>query len=621
MNYRNDIDGLRAVAVIAVILFHLNPSSCSFGYLGVDVFFVISGFLITGIIQTKIDEERFSFKDFYIRRLRRLYPMLLTVVAVSAIAAIALLYGNQREFFVDSAVSALFAYSNIYHLVESQDYWSPTTKNMPLLHTWSLAVEEQYYILFPFVFYWLCKKVKLLGIRLLYIVVSTVVLYGIYIYYGYSGERFYLTHFRVWEFLIGSIAYYCALRCPFKGKVGYYGKLLALGGLITSLSVGVESSVGREVNILIALLSTSLILLIKSDEKCVTGQLLTLSWVQYIGKTSYSLYLWHWPVIVFYRIWNAPNYLIEAGLTLVLAAFSYTFVEQKYRYKTKPFVIFGSVSFLCVIGSLVSLKNVDLPFYVPNKFKPLMVEQSFKKAKEYEMLETLRDWKEQGHSELEQKYDVVLVGSSHARVFAKVFDEYSHENALSFLNLSASGLGVTTNTPIKRVPDAKQLNEYRNNILREVNASSLVIAGRWADEAENSIFLSELKKFIVYSKGVIKGPIYLIGQAPAPALPDAYKKDIRQFVFHQKSLNGTILLDADSEIVAINSKVKELCDNLEVIYIELDFPITVKGEIESNFAGGFIYADDNHLNEYGAECAFKEDIQPYLGKLQTQDSN
>jgi peptidoglycan/LPS O-acetylase OafA/YrhL len=201
--YRNDIDGLRAIAVLAVIVFHFGhlPN----GYLGVDVFFVISGFLITGIIMKKIEENRFSIVEFYLRRTRRIIPLSLFVSVVALIIGIITMLPDDLENLAQSVIATNFFSNNILQALTTRNYWDVVNEYNPLMHTWSLGVEEQYYLVYPF----LIALVARYRASLLLPVISSLAALSITLCllpYFEHFEKFYLTFFRFWELAAGGIA-------------------------------------------------------------------------------------------------------------------------------------------------------------------------------------------------------------------------------------------------------------------------------------------------------------------------------------------------------------------------------------------------------------------------------
>jgi len=160
-SYRPEIDGLRALAILGVILFHIHPSWLQGGFVGVDVFFVISGFLITGILDRELSDRRFSFFAFYARRIRRIFPLLLAVVAATIIAQYSIGYRLDCSMVGKQALATLGSISNIFFWFQSADYWGVEVESSPLLHTWSLAIEEQFYLVLPFILNLLRTRTRL----------------------------------------------------------------------------------------------------------------------------------------------------------------------------------------------------------------------------------------------------------------------------------------------------------------------------------------------------------------------------------------------------------------------------------------------------------------------------
>lgn len=369
MRYRAEIDGLRALAVIPVVLFHAGFGWASGGFVGVDVFFVISGFLITSIIISELQQDQFSMTSFYERRARRILPaltfMLLTCVPASWI------FLNEYELgrFADGLLGIAFFVSNIVFF-KQDGYFDEASEFNPLIHTWSLAVEEQFYILFPLLLTILFRKGqfkrKYIGFTLVTLVSVSFILSIYLVNIDASGESasraFFLLPARVWELGFGAIAaFFLQSRKgePVKGKLS--GGLAMAGIALILIPVGVYDSTTPFPGAfaLTPVVGTCLVICF-CDSESVAGKVLRNHMLVGIGLISYSLYLWHQPVLAFYRVLSGnlviPVFVaigLVAGSTL-LAVTSWHFVEQPFRRKSefsqRNVFLISSSSLLLLIG-------------------------------------------------------------------------------------------------------------------------------------------------------------------------------------------------------------------------------------------------------------------------------
>lgn len=356
MKWRADIDGLRAVAVWAVIFSHAKFNAFEGGYIGVDVFFVISGFLITQILQREFLTDSFSLIQFYDRRIRRIFPALFVMLTVVAlISSFILLPLDFKEFGESLAATSLFL-SNAYFSIKS-GYFANNADYQPLLHTWSLGVEEQFYIFFPMFCYLilkLCKKRLKLAFAILWMFSF---LLSINLFFDFPDKQlFYMPWFRGWEFLTGS------LIATGVGKVllqRFSSEVLSFGGLLLIMLPILLYSKETPFPGLTALppvMGTALIILSGFDKKTTfVAKLLCLPFMRYMGKISYSLYLWHWPPLVFvFYLSNGDSSLLLNTLAIcfsvVIASMSYSYVETPFRNRSflSKRVVFGSSVFLII---------------------------------------------------------------------------------------------------------------------------------------------------------------------------------------------------------------------------------------------------------------------------------
>lgn len=341
MDYRREIDGLRALAVLPVILFHAGFETFSGGFVGVDVFFVISGYLITTIILAELEQGKFSIVNFYERRARRILPTLFLVMLVCfPFAWFWLLPSDMKDFSQSLAAVSVFA-SNSLFLLES-GYFDTSAELKPLLHTWSLAVEEQYYVLFPLLLMLFWKLGKHWILALLGILSVTSLALAQWAVYAKPEAAFYLLPTRGWELLIGGFAAFYLFQA--KRKDFSKATCEVAGWLGVVLIIYAVFSYNKETPFpglyaLVPTLGTVLIILFATQQTSV-GKFIGNKAFVGVGLISYSAYLWHQPVFAFarHRSFYEPSpriFLLLSILALVLAYLSWNFVESPFRSKDK----------------------------------------------------------------------------------------------------------------------------------------------------------------------------------------------------------------------------------------------------------------------------------------------
>ncbi|WP_051309799.1 acyltransferase family protein [Desulfogranum japonicum] len=378
MKYRVEIDGLRAISVISVVLFHFGLSTFSGGYVGVDIFFVISGYLITSIILKEIHQDSFSLANFYVRRARRILPVLFFMLLVSSLISIIVLLPNDLYSFCKSLLSVNIYASNFYFWRES-GYWAVANDLKPLLHTWSLAVEEQYYIFFP-LFLLICKRLKLqyIFIFLIIILLSSLGLsqWGAY---AKPSANFYLLPTRAWELAIGACLTLVQYNFPIQLKnskfTKYFSDIVSLVGLVFisySIFLFDEETPFPSCWALLPTLGASLVILFSSRETII-GRVLGNKILVSIGLISYSLYLWHQPVLALYRSYfflgmHWYHYLTLFIIIIILSYISYYFVEKPFRDKNnfsdKQIVYFcTSFTLVFILFAIVGIYTEGFSLY------------------------------------------------------------------------------------------------------------------------------------------------------------------------------------------------------------------------------------------------------------------
>lgn len=367
ISYRPDIDGLRAIAVFLVILYHLNIPILSGGYIGVDVFFVISGYLITSIILKEIDRNEFSLLKFYQRRIRRILPALFVVIIATFMVSMLLMLHHERVFLSKSIIASIFSFSNIFFWREL-GYFDGGADENPLLHTWSLSVEEQFYLLFPILLIITCNYLR----SKLNIVLCSLFFISFVISVFLSLEKptaaFYLPISRAYELLAGAILAANAISLP-----KYFNKYSSLIGIILiffSALLYSKSTAFPGVAGLLPVIGACLIIVSKS--KNTTTTILSKDVSVYFGKISYSMYLWHWPIIVLLKYYlMRPLSMVECGVVILmiilLSHISYTYVEVAFRRNRKQssekrdLLSAFATSFLLIAFPLLVINNQGFP--------------------------------------------------------------------------------------------------------------------------------------------------------------------------------------------------------------------------------------------------------------------
>jgi peptidoglycan/LPS O-acetylase OafA/YrhL len=333
LKYRKDIDGLRAIAVLAVVLFHLDFTVISGGFIGVDVFFVISGFLITGIIHRKILENNFSFLSFYQRRILRILPVFYVVVVVTLLFGAWILLPEDFENLVNSVSAASLHLSNVFFWVQANGYFSLNTDQLPFLHTWSLSVEEQFYLFWPVSLIVLTKlfgKSSLKNSKILFVISLVLLLSLVLSEIAARNEKlyaYYLIHTRVFELLMGGVLVFL----PANKLTPRVNSLLAWSGIsliAASIFLLNKGANFPGLNAFIPCLGASL-LIYTGQQKNFISILLSTRILVSIGLISYSLYLWHWPPIAFANYMHLELTFFQR-IVLLLFLFGISYLSWKY---------------------------------------------------------------------------------------------------------------------------------------------------------------------------------------------------------------------------------------------------------------------------------------------------
>lgn len=335
--YRADIDGLRGIAVLLVVLYHAGLGPFPGGYVGVDVFLVISGYLITRIIRSDLNAGHYTLMGFYERRVRRLVPALVVMLTTVAVACLLLLSPQDLRYFGGSLFAAVGFAANLFFFLEA-GYFDLASTMKPLLHTWSLAVEEQFYLLYPLLLPWLIRRGRAPAIVVLAVVTALSLLGSAWAAQGNPDAGFYLPLFRAWEIGLGALL--ALFHASSTRLTGPASGLIALTGIVSILVAATQYDARTPfpgVAALLPCLGTVALLACRPETNPVQRALAWPALVQ-LGRVSYSWYLWHWPVLVLARHY-AIRELTELErlglvlLSLAIAAVSWRWIESPFRGK------------------------------------------------------------------------------------------------------------------------------------------------------------------------------------------------------------------------------------------------------------------------------------------------
>lgn len=631
-SYRKDLDALRAIAVLLVILFHAQISLFSGGFIGVDIFFVISGFLITGIVVTQIDQNQFSFRTFYERRLRRIYPaLLLMVLIISHFCYITRAYADDTHGLRHSARSALLYYSNLY-FYWTTDYFDTPAIYQVFLHTWSLSVEMQFYLLYPLLLYFACRYCRdKLGKLLL---LSTFLFLAISIAMTFFSPKaaFYMLPSRAYELTLGGFLAVTGITPASQRNK----KICIISGLVIILAATFTynrfyfpSFPGLPA--LAPCLGASLFIVGfsgLSEENRLSRFLLNPALV-FIGLISYSLYLWHWPFLVIYKRMTAQFDIPPLALSLIMALvflvsiFSWKWIENPIRKgmnrisNKKQYLIF-LISLIIAIASLGIIRQKDVFFPSQKKYANGAQDKKFLPS------DSLLGDKAGSPSFL-------LLGDSHALMFAPLFDELSSKHHLTGRFLHSDGPLLNT---FKRRSYGDFLTFQKNlrNYLSTEHYQNVYIFMRWSlgingylpSEAQTpeieSIGLEYkntttslagaqatyfgLKDTLDYLKKQGAKKIYLIMPIPENTSNIPVSASTLA-LFHDESVISEKLgvpLESyekrNHEAIAILNRIKneydfvELIDIKSVFYADRNRSLTIEN-------GHTLYFDDDHLSLSG----------------------
>ena len=649
LNYRPEIDGLRAIAVISVIFYHsefylFQNKFLSGGFLGVDIFFVISGYLITSIIlnEKKISGS-FSLKNFYVRRLKRLMPALIVVCFATFIGGYFILLPSELIELSKSSIFSLFYVSNFYFYFSQFTYGTESVLLKPLLHTWSLGVEEQFYIIFPIFFLIILNnfKNKVLTLLLSFIIlnlitiqflgnlnVNSIIDENLLFYAPTKFTDFYFITSRFWELLSGSLVSYLKFNNEnlFNKKNLIYNLLPYIGLTIILISLVYFQFDFYHPSFFTAvpIIGTCLIILF-INEKSYIYKLLSSKFLVWIGLMSYSLYLWHYPLFAFNRYLTfEPNTFIRqlfVGILLFFIGYiSYKYIEQPFRNKKN----ISTKSFLNLTILTISISCVIYIFSISKDgfLNRTQITKNYNIDKGYYMKEHLNFQLSQVYDNFQKsnKTDVLIIGNSHAEDTYEIF--VWGKNNYNNLNFTLLNPKKTYQDMAYQVSCFYDLiffkstkcrgREYGNNIIEQYeNSEIIILSTKWYKKDLD--LLNDIIKKIIKDK---KKPI-IFGNTLELQEYTTFKFNLLDyFIYNSKRMpNEKELLDLEKKAYnniinteKINSFLKNLSKENKIVYLnKIDYLCDEKKQKCKLLTpdGYKIFYDNQHYSKKGAEYLAK----------------
>jgi peptidoglycan/LPS O-acetylase OafA/YrhL len=627
IRYRADIDGLRAVAVCSVLLFHADLGILPGGFVGVDVFFVISGYLITSIILTELDRGQFSILNFYERRIRRIAPALAVVIAASIAIGWFVLTPDDYRRFGRSVIAAAAFYSNFYFNSRT-GYFAPTAETQPLLHTWSLGVEEQFYLLAPGFLLLLVhtrlrpwRKHLFFGLLALSLAISA---------NGVAEEHksaFYLLPSRAFELMIG-MALALGFVPPIRSSVMRH--IAGVSGLVMIAAAALfynSETPFPGLAAVVPCLGAALVIHSGSTEDTATYKLLAVRPIVFVGKLSYSLYLWHWPLLAFAAYdFGADLYLYHRmgllALASILSVLSYFYIEQPVRQgkllltQLKVFSA-GAAALLFFLGFTGAVHYFR---GFPDRLGP-------EAAAFMHTYYDNSDRRFENESLLGSKNDIppsfVLWGDSHAEMLMKQVSRLANDRALTGWGLWGPGCPpfFGLNEPQRSTFNkCLSLIEKAHERTQAPEITNVVLIARWAayadaidpavgrfsfklvpgDEQKNRAEFARLLRTTVEQLLATGRTVTLLG--PVPELPFHLPRVMTQALMRGRQADFSVpysdFLKRQETVLSVLAELDQL-PGVRVLYPHLR--LCDGDRCKTVEDGKPLYRDDDHLNAVGAE--------------------
>lgn len=614
LSYRPDIDGLRAISIIFVILFHGGLEWISGGFIGVDVFFVISGYLITKSIDKEMLNNAFSFKAFYLRRIRRIIPVLVFIILIVTIPAYIFLFANDLESYGRASIHTILSTNNFNLWTNNKSYFAENTELMPLMHTWSLSVEEQFYFIWPPILLLLHRFLNLknrLYFILLFIIIGIAT--SIFMAAYYPKAAYFLLPARLFEISLGAGLALFWDKIPEISKVKNDG-ISILGLLLIVLPAYIlnETSTFPGINALYPCLGAVLIILSGKHLKSqgLINKLFSFKPIVFIGLLSYSMYLWHWPIFSFIKYLGfklTPNIVVAAVIATVLLSYmSWWFVEKPFRYRfnynfSKTIVVI-LLPCLLITGALYGILDGKDGF--PNRY-PMLTEFDKKTNFPNKLRKDCYDSFNIGNCNKcglgikKDSLDGVLIGDSFANHTAAFIDVLAKDSGLYFHDSAAGGYPLLydvndiTGEPTQNTTYGDDRLAYAKKV------KTIIIASNWEKFTDSKsknyeLVITTIKELIDLGKNIVivdglrvinDTNLHKMKLLKTNTVSSVIKDDL--LIPFYKRPNNYIVYE-------INKKFPE------VTIINLNDVMCDKNDCNYEINESIVYRNSNHLNTSGA---------------------
>lgn len=640
MTFRKDINSLRAIAVLSVVLFHFNSNWIPGGFAGVDIFFVISGYLMTGIIITGLSNNSFSIVNFLIARVNRIIPALSALIITLLLVSYFFLTPNDYEELGIHALGSITFTSNIIFWKESTGYFNSSAHEKWLLHTWSLSAEWQFYLLYPIILTALTKIISPPNIkRLIFLGTLTLILLSIFLTSKWPTGSYYLLPTRAWEMLIGGLAFLYPLndKSLIRRKIFEY---IGMSFIISSFFIFSSTTNWPGYSALAPTIGTYLVILANNQNSMLSQNLI----LQNIGKWSYSIYLWHWPIavgVIYFNL-NPVHSIAGAFLSIVIGFFSYTFIEKatlprkitniKQAISYKPALL---AILTCIFSSYIWLNHGMSERFSPSKDTQKVINQLVMPYRSNGYC--YYSYHEKGFSvnqekgtqcflgDKDTKANTLLFGDSFAGHNEPFFDTVFKKNNASFQSIVTNWCAPSLKDDFpgpESNPAFEQCLLNRSYVKNNItNYKNIILAGSWDQIAEEG----QLEDTINLAKKISQSDVNVFIMAGPYRFKENPLDDFLKSIYLNHSFDSVNFSGKDESMKVANQRLSNFAKKSKNIYFisrdklfnhnHLFYESNIKKYIPYTFDGGHISILGS---KYSAKLFMQNEDNQQLIKLLTK---